>query len=124
MCREFYEHLRDWIIETEFDRYRSGRVFEYMWAVMFGAPPVSEPIEECDLLTCTDEVCIAKTIIPGTVIAAVPQSQPGTYIIAAVCFAESCHNDDEIIKAGDCDCRIEHCWHAGAYVTKVLHTLV
>ncbi|CAK0786391.1 hypothetical protein CVIRNUC_009604 [Coccomyxa viridis] len=53
--REFYEHLRDWIIETEFDRYRSGRVFEYMWAVMFGAPPVSEPIEECDLLTCTDE---------------------------------------------------------------------
>ena len=58
--RDFYEHLRDWIIETEFDRYRSGRVFEYMWAVMFGAPPVSEPIEECDLLTCTDEVSTSR----------------------------------------------------------------
>lgn len=56
LCREFYEHLRDWIIETELDRYRSGRVFEYMWAIMFGAPAVSEPLEECDLLTCTDEV--------------------------------------------------------------------
>ena len=59
MCllrREFYEHLRDWIVETELDRYRSGRVFEYMWAIMFGAPPVSQPLEECDLLTCTDEV--------------------------------------------------------------------
>ena len=54
--REFYEHLRDWIVETELDRYRSGRVFEYMWAIMFGAPPVSHPLEECDLLTCTDEV--------------------------------------------------------------------
>ena len=56
LCREFYEHLRDWIVETELDRYRSGRVFEYMWAVMFGAPAVSEPLEECDLLTCTAEV--------------------------------------------------------------------
>lgn len=54
--REFYEHLRDWIVETELDRYRSGRVFEYMWAIMFGAPPVSHPLEECDLLTCTVEV--------------------------------------------------------------------
>ena len=25
---------------------------------MFGAPPVSEPIEECDLLVCTDEVSV------------------------------------------------------------------
>ena len=23
---------------------------------MFGAPPISEPMEECDLLFCTDEV--------------------------------------------------------------------
>ena len=94
ICREFYEHLRDWIIETEFDRYRSGRVFEYMWAVMFGAPPVSKPIEECDLLTCTDEVSISKTSIPSTVTASAPQSQPGSYITAAVCLAESCHDNN------------------------------
>lgn len=54
--REMYEHLRDWIVETELDRYRSGRVFEYMWAVMFGEDPISQPMEECDLLTCTPEV--------------------------------------------------------------------
>ena len=29
---------------------------------MFGAPPVSEPMEECDLLTCTDEVSFGKGI--------------------------------------------------------------
>ena len=69
MCRELYEHLRNWIIETELDRYRSGRVFEYMWAVMFGAPPVSEPIEECDLLFCTDEVCAYNTADLSTVTA-------------------------------------------------------
>lgn len=55
-CREFYEHLRDWIVETELDRYRSGRIFEYMWAIMFGEPHLSQPLEECDLLHCTDEV--------------------------------------------------------------------
>ena len=55
-CREFYEHLRDWIVETELDRYRSGRIFEYMWAIMFGEPSLSEPLEECDLLYCNDEV--------------------------------------------------------------------
>lgn len=51
-CREFYVGLRDWIVDTELDRYRSGRVFEYMWAVMFGEPAVTEPVEECDLLHC------------------------------------------------------------------------
>ena len=64
LCREFYEHLRDWIVETELDRYRSGRVFEYMWAVMFGAPAVSEPLEECDLLTCTAEVNAKPCSVP------------------------------------------------------------
>lgn len=47
--------MRDWIVETELDRYRSGRIFEYMWPVMFGEPALMEPIEECDLLYCTDE---------------------------------------------------------------------
>ncbi|CAL8463939.1 g3474 [Coccomyxa elongata] len=53
--REFYVGLRDWIVDTELDRYRSGRVFEYMWAIMFGEPAVTEPIEECDLLHCSEE---------------------------------------------------------------------
>ena len=48
--------LRDWIVDTELDRYRSGRVFEYMWAIMFGEPAVTEPIEECDLLHCRSVV--------------------------------------------------------------------
>ncbi|KAK9821103.1 hypothetical protein WJX81_004601 [Elliptochloris bilobata] len=41
--------------ETELDRYRSGRVFEYMWPVLFGEPPVQAPAEECALLHCTEE---------------------------------------------------------------------
>ena len=86
MCREFYEHLRNWIIETEFDRYRSGRVFEYMWAVMFGAAPVSEPIEECDLLICTDKVSISKASNPSTATASTLQSHPGSYKMTAVCL--------------------------------------
>ena len=50
--RAFYEHLRDWINDTELDRYRTGRVFEYMWHYMFGEPPVTKPAAECDLLMC------------------------------------------------------------------------
>ncbi|KAK9919029.1 hypothetical protein WJX75_008842 [Coccomyxa subellipsoidea] len=53
--REFYMGLRDWIRDTELDRYRSGRVFEYMWPIMFGEPAVTKPIEECDLLHCSEE---------------------------------------------------------------------
>ena len=54
-CREFYEHLRDWILDTELDRYRAGRVFEYMWPLIFGEPAITAPVEECDLLRCTAE---------------------------------------------------------------------
>ena len=28
VCREFYLHLQNWILTTELDSYRSGRVFE------------------------------------------------------------------------------------------------
>lgn len=59
-CREFYEHLRDWILETEIGSYRCGRLFEYMWPLIFGEPAVTYPVEECDLLHCTaDEDAIA-----------------------------------------------------------------
>ncbi|KAK9808172.1 hypothetical protein WJX73_005073 [Symbiochloris irregularis] len=48
----FYVHLRNWIQHTELDRYRSGRVFEYMWHHMFGEPAVIQPVPECELLIC------------------------------------------------------------------------
>lgn len=58
--RDFYVHLRDWLVETELERYRSGRVFEYMWPVLFGEPPVQAPAEarpQCSSLLHKD--CMA-----------------------------------------------------------------
>lgn len=43
--RAFYKHLQAWLVQTELDRYRSGRVLEYMWAVLFGEPAVLAPAE-------------------------------------------------------------------------------
>ena len=51
-CRSFYVGLRDWIVQTELDRYRSGRVFEYMWHYIFGEPSVISPIPMCQLVQC------------------------------------------------------------------------
>ena len=53
--KSFYVQMRDWIIETELGRYRSGRVFEYMWHVIFGEPEVVQAVPECVLLYCADE---------------------------------------------------------------------
>ena len=50
--RDFYIHMRDWIIDTELGRYRSGRVFEYMWHVIFGEPNIIDAVPECQLLYC------------------------------------------------------------------------
>ena len=57
--KEFYIHLRDWIVETELGRYRSGRVFEYMWHVIFGEEYVIEAVAECDLLHCVDDFALS-----------------------------------------------------------------
>ena len=54
--KSFYVHLRDWIVETELGRYRSGRVFEYMWHVIFGEAYVQSAVAECDLLICPSEL--------------------------------------------------------------------
>lgn len=54
--RSFYVHLRDWVIESELGRYRSGRIFEYMWHVIFGEPHVIEAVPECKLLYCDDDM--------------------------------------------------------------------
>lgn len=53
--KDFYVHMRDWIMETELGRYRSGRVFEYMWHVIFGEGHVLPAVPECVLLHC-DEI--------------------------------------------------------------------
>ena len=33
-------------------RYRSGRVFEYMWHYIFGEAPIIDPIPMCQLMHC------------------------------------------------------------------------
>lgn len=53
--KSFYVSMRDWIIETELGRYRSGRVFEYMWHVIFGEADVIQAVAECVLLHCDNE---------------------------------------------------------------------
>ncbi|KAK9808138.1 hypothetical protein WJX73_000955 [Symbiochloris irregularis] len=50
--RDFYIHLRDWILTTEVDAYRTGRVLEYTWHMIFGEPAALDPVQECALLQC------------------------------------------------------------------------
>lgn len=38
--REFYINAREWLLETKLDDATSGRVFEYMWHIVFGRDPV------------------------------------------------------------------------------------
>ncbi|KAG8527108.1 uncharacterized protein KY384_008537 [Bacidia gigantensis] len=35
-----YEHFRQWIIDTEMTDAKSGRVFEFLWHVIFGMQPI------------------------------------------------------------------------------------
>ena len=36
----YYVHLREWLLQTKLDDATSGRVLEYLWHIIFGAPPV------------------------------------------------------------------------------------
>lgn len=36
-----YQHYHDWLMETELDDETSGRVFEYLWHIIFGQDPVT-----------------------------------------------------------------------------------
>ncbi|KAJ6110860.1 hypothetical protein N7486_003095 [Penicillium sp. IBT 16267x] len=38
-----YEHFYHWLMETQLDDETSGRVFEYLWHIIFGQDPVSCP---------------------------------------------------------------------------------
>jgi hypothetical protein len=43
-----YEHYRQWLIDTSLDNATSGRVFEYLWQIIFGKDPVYCPdLQEC-----------------------------------------------------------------------------
>lgn len=41
--REEYEHFRKWLINTPLDDDTAGRVFEYLWHIIFGKEPVFCP---------------------------------------------------------------------------------
>jgi hypothetical protein len=41
--KQEYEHFRDWLLKTELDDFTSGRVFEYLWHVIFGGEAVHCP---------------------------------------------------------------------------------
>ncbi|KAI1618986.1 hypothetical protein EDD36DRAFT_414642 [Exophiala viscosa] len=46
--REDYLRYRQWLLDTELDDDTSGRVFEYLWHVIFGKDPVyCPPLNEC-----------------------------------------------------------------------------
>lgn len=38
--KEFYMNAREWLLKTKLDDATSGRVFEYMWHIIFGRDPV------------------------------------------------------------------------------------
>jgi hypothetical protein len=41
---------------TEMNSYRTGRMMEYTWHLIFGEPPIMEAVRECDLLYCADSL--------------------------------------------------------------------
>jgi len=38
--KEEYERFLKWLLDTPLDDFTSGRVFEYLWHVIFGKEPV------------------------------------------------------------------------------------
>ncbi|KAF2085935.1 hypothetical protein K490DRAFT_12657, partial [Saccharata proteae CBS 121410] len=50
--REEYVRYRDWLVETSIGDSNSGRIFEYLWHVIFGQDPVFCP----DYQTCWHDV--------------------------------------------------------------------
>lgn len=49
--KQYYQHLRDWLIKSDYPNVVSGRVFEYAWHYLFTSKPVFCPSEHmcyCD----------------------------------------------------------------------------
>ena len=64
--REDYERYRQWLLETDLPDYLSGRILEYSWHMILGAPAVYCPEAEqcfcdkfglCDLKDCAVHGC-------------------------------------------------------------------
>lgn len=51
-----YEHFRDWLVYTSLDSAHSGRVWEYLWHIVFGGDAkLCLPVDEC--LCSTYDMC-------------------------------------------------------------------
>ena len=48
----FYQNCLTWLEATHSERYWAGRIFEYVWHVMFGEPALYYAPEKCELLYC------------------------------------------------------------------------
>lgn len=48
----FYEDCLNWVEEASSDRYWAGRIFEYMWHIIFGEPAMYYAPVKCELLHC------------------------------------------------------------------------
>ena len=48
----FYEDCLNWLEATSSDRYWAGRIFEYVWHIIFGEPALYYAPDRCELLYC------------------------------------------------------------------------
>ncbi|MCJ1306142.1 hypothetical protein MMC08_008960 [Hypocenomyce scalaris] len=48
----FYEDSLLWLEATSSDRYWAGRIFEYVWHIIFGEPALYHAPDKCELLYC------------------------------------------------------------------------
>lgn len=48
----FFENCLTWVEQASSDRYWAGRIFEYMWHIIFGEPAMYYAPAKCDLLVC------------------------------------------------------------------------
>ena len=67
-----YKHFRQWLVHTTLDDDTSGRVFEYLWHIVFGKEPVFCPeagecycklFGLCDL-ECEQDHCENRYVLP------------------------------------------------------------
>lgn len=90
--RDFYTHLRDWIVDTELGRYRSGRVFEYMWHIIFGEPHMIDAVSECQLLHCDNSPTSWNMLYFGRArcnLADHPRVLGGFYYLTSIIFPDA-----------------------------------
>ena len=50
--KQFYASLLDWLRHTSNDRFWAGRIFEYVWHIIFGEEPIYTAPDKCELTHC------------------------------------------------------------------------